>query len=313
MVILSAASQPRANLVWALLIASGLLCASAFSAGAHDAAVGRLGCHTDLENHNYHCHEGVLAGRVFPDRQSALRILAAELQARRVASSGRRNDRPAQSTLSVPTPPRSAGESSAIAPSLPAAVTPGMRVFQAVTPSVYVLLTYPSPLAYSQGKHSAQGSAVALSAAVAATNCHVLEHGELFALYKDRRRTPVTPLGADTAADRCTVRSEVPLTPVAGLRRYADVQVGEQVFSVGSPNGLENTLGAGLLSGKRVVERIELLQTSAPISPGSSGGGLFDSEGRLIGITTFLLRDSQNLNFAIPIDGYLGLAMGLSE
>ncbi len=47
-----------------------------------------------------------------------------------------------------------------------------------------------------------------------------------------------------------------------------------------------------------------LVQTSAPVSPGSSGGGLFDGEGQLLGITTFLIRDAQNLNFAIAADEY---------
>jgi S1-C subfamily serine protease len=46
------------------------------------------------------------------------------------------------------------------------------------------------------------------------------------------------------------------------------------------------------------------VQTSAPISSGSSGGGLFDAHGNLVGITTFMLRDSQNLNFAIAAEEY---------
>ncbi|MDD3445797.1 MAG: trypsin-like peptidase domain-containing protein, partial [Zavarzinia sp.] len=69
--------------------------------------------------------------------------------------------------------------------------------------------------------------------------------------------------------------------------------------------GLDLTLGEGLVSSKRRHEGQQYVQTSAPISPGSSGGGLFDNRGNLIGITTFMLRDTQNLNFAIAAEEFL--------
>jgi S1-C subfamily serine protease len=76
--------------------------------------------------------------------------------------------------------------------------------------------------------------------------------------------------------------------------------VGETVYTIGSPKGLVNTLGSGLVSGLRRSDGdVELIQISAPLSEGSSGGGLFDDRGNLIGVTTFTIRDSQNLNFAI--------------
>lgn len=56
------------------------------------------------------------------------------------------------------------------------------------------------------------------------------------------------------------------------------------------------------MGGKRAV-----IQTTAPISPGSSGGGLFDASGELVGLTTFTLQDSQNLNFAVPLSDVMGL------
>ncbi|MFP5464469.1 MAG: trypsin-like peptidase domain-containing protein, partial [Gammaproteobacteria bacterium] len=75
----------------------------------------------------------------------------------------------------------------------------------------------------------------------------------------------------------------------------------ERVYSIGSPGGLENTLGEGIISGLRGKR---LIQTSAPISHGSSGGGLFDAAGYLIGITTFNMVDAQNLNFAVSAEAY---------
>jgi len=65
---------------------------------------------------------------------------------------------------------------------------------------------------------------------------------------------------------------------------------------------LELTLSEGIISGLREYEGGHVLQTSAAISPGSSGGGLFDAQGRLVGITTFFLSKGQNLNFALPAE-----------
>jgi hypothetical protein len=75
--------------------------------------------------------------------------------------------------------------------------------------------------------------------------------------------------------------------------------VGDRVYAVGAPLGLELSITDGLVSGYRKRNYLTLIQTSAPISPGNSGGGLFDSKGRLVGITTFKLRDGENLNFSL--------------
>ena len=80
-----------------------------------------------------------------------------------------------------------------------------------------------------------------------------------------------------------------------------ELKVGSRVYAIGSPRGLEQTISDGLLSGVRrsADGSFTALQVTVPISRGSSGGGLFDAQGRLIGITTFTLRDAQNLNFAL--------------
>ncbi|VVE19866.1 Periplasmic pH-dependent serine endoprotease DegQ [Pandoraea fibrosis] len=84
------------------------------------------------------------------------------------------------------------------------------------------------------------------------------------------------------------------------------LRVGQKVYTLGSPSGQELSLADGIISSLHLDtdERISLIQTSAPVSPGSSGGGLFDTEGRLIGLTTAVLEDArhlnQNLNYAIP-------------
>jgi serine protease Do len=76
--------------------------------------------------------------------------------------------------------------------------------------------------------------------------------------------------------------------------------VGEPVYAIGNPRGLEQTITPGIVSGLRNDEGTALIQHSAPISLGSSGGALVSSRGELLGINAFLLKDSQNLNFAVP-------------
>ena len=82
------------------------------------------------------------------------------------------------------------------------------------------------------------------------------------------------------------------------------MEVGERVYTIGNPSGLSKTLGEGLISGLRQRDGIQYIQTNAQISHGSSGGALVDSKGALVGITTFLVKDAKNLNFAIAAEEY---------
>lgn len=77
--------------------------------------------------------------------------------------------------------------------------------------------------------------------------------------------------------------------------------VGDKVFAIGSPIGMKNSLSEGIVSGLREHKGVTVIQTTAPISHGSSGGGLFDVQGNLVGITTFKLIEGENLNFAVDI------------
>jgi S1-C subfamily serine protease len=181
------------------------------------------------------------------------------------------------------------------------------QLFRLASQSVYWILNRMSsgPLASSSNLF---GSAVAISEELAVTNCHVMvgagdnaeigsgDQGEV---------SPVELIAANYVADRCVVRARtMQLRPVAGIRRIDSLEIGETVYAIGNPRQLERTLSEGLISGKRMLGEVRMLQTTAPISPGSSGGGLFDEHGNLVGITTSSLRSAQSVNFAIPAEDF---------
>jgi S1-C subfamily serine protease len=94
--------------------------------------------------------------------------------------------------------------------------------------------------------------------------------------------------------------------PAIWVADSKQIAVGQNVFAIGNPKGLESTMSAGLVSSLRrnAAGQLVLIQTSAAISGGSSGGGLFDAQGHLVGLTTLgsITGDAQNLNFAIPAE-----------
>jgi serine protease Do len=145
-----------------------------------------------------------------------------------------------------------------------------------------------------------QGSGVAVSEDTLLTNCHVLEGQNEFYVMKQELVVDAILTFADVSSDRCMLFTpNHKLIPIKGIRPLSSLKIGEPAYTIGSPQGLENTLGQGLISGIRNEMGMSLIQTTAEISPGSSGGGLFDQKGNLIGITRFLLKESQGLNFAI--------------
>jgi len=82
----------------------------------------------------------------------------------------------------------------------------------------------------------------------------------------------------------------------------AKMQQGDKVFAIGSPVGLRHTVTAGIFSGVRMQEGQVYLQTDAAINPGNSGGPLIDEMGYVHGVTTMILRDTEGIGFAIPIE-----------
>lgn len=83
--------------------------------------------------------------------------------------------------------------------------------------------------------------------------------------------------------------------------------VGARVYAIGNALGEATTLHDGLVSGHRYIDRLRMIQTTAPISPGLSGGPLIGTDGRVVGVSTVLSKVGQELNFAIPSSHVAGL------
>jgi hypothetical protein len=138
---------------------------------------------------------------------------------------------------------------------------------------------------------------------IVVTNFHVLKGAcDLRVETVQGERFPVASVVAmQETSDIALLRISAKNLPVATIGDSSALRTGARVVAIGNPRGLENSLSEGLISGIRRIGSDDLLQITAPISPGSSGGGLYDAKGRLVGITTFTLRESQNLNFAVPV------------
>jgi S1-C subfamily serine protease len=139
------------------------------------------------------------------------------------------------------------------------------------------------------------------------TNRHVIEGGLSFKVEHGTGNWSAELVRLDPDHDLAELSVDGLNAPSVRVRESSTLAVGERVYAIGAPEGLDLTISEGLISGLRGFAKARLIQTSAPISPGSSGGGLFDAEGRLVGITTFYLKEGQSLNFALPAEWALAL------
>ena len=136
------------------------------------------------------------------------------------------------------------------------------------------------------------------------TNYHVVKGADYLLAYSDNGDPYIIydVLAADEDRDIAILSffSPTDLIPLS-LNTDGDLRRAEKVVAIGSPLGITNTVAIGNISGIYTDEGVSMIQFTAPISPGSSGGALFDDSGRIIGITTSSLTNGQNINLAIHI------------
>lgn len=169
------------------------------------------------------------------------------------------------------------------------------EIFRKASPS---LVTISTPTAF--------GSGVLIDATgIIVTNLHVIRGAERAAvkLANGETHDAVAIVAVDAQRDLALLKISGPTFPTVELRDAQDENaIGDRVYAIGAPKGLELTMTEGIVSGRRDSPAgYTLIQTSAALSSGSSGGGLFDESGRLVGITTSKIDDGEGLNFAIPV------------
>ena len=146
-----------------------------------------------------------------------------------------------------------------------------------------------------------QGSGVVVGPGRVVTNSHVIELASRVRVARGKDLWSAQVVGIHPSADLAELSVPGLIAETASMRSSAELlRTGERVFAIGAPQGLELTMSDGLISALRSVDGGSLVQTTAAISPGSSGGGLFDERAHLVGITTFKLREGESLNFALP-------------
>lgn len=167
-------------------------------------------------------------------------------------------------------------------------------------PSVFTVI-----VTDSSGKAVSLGSGFLVRGDAVATNLHVIRVPDAAAISIE-----------GGGLQKAVLVSDVPLindkTDLAILRVSAPIgnplplgvsgEVGDDVYVIGSPRGLEGTFSTGVISAYREAGGSTQLQISAPISNGSSGGPVLNNLGRVIGVSVATIKSGQNLNFAVPVD-----------
>lgn len=137
-----------------------------------------------------------------------------------------------------------------------------------------------------------------------ATNLHVVFGGgpDVMVTLADKREFPVVEvMSGSRKHDLIILRIEATNLPTLKLGDSDKMRPGDPVVAIGHPLGLEDTVSDGLVSALREVDdELKVLQISAPIAPGSSGGPLFNDRGEVIGVATAIINGGQNINIGVP-------------
>lgn len=137
-----------------------------------------------------------------------------------------------------------------------------------------------------------------------ATSYHVAAgQDSLVATFADGRSLPVVEvLGVSRELDIVVLRVDASDLPVVTLSADDEVAPGDPVVAIGHPLGFRDTVSNGLVAGVRDAGVFgDLLQITAPISPGSSGGPILNEHGEVIAVTRSMMPDAQNVNFGVPV------------
>ena len=153
----------------------------------------------------------------------------------------------------------------------------------------------------SQGKMYF-GSGVVIGKGLVATNCHVVRGGGRIGVFRGAESSRVTRVRADTFRDLCVLDTPGIESDQARIGRIAALKPGKSLYFYGYPRALGMSMSAGAVKRLHPFGGSRIIETSAFFTLGGSGGGLFDQQGRLVGLATFLATGHQGAYYAIPSD-----------
>ncbi|BBL68377.1 S1C family serine protease [Methanoculleus chikugoensis] len=183
-----------------------------------------------------------------------------------------------------------------------------VRVVESVGPAVVSVVVGKNSPGW-RGEQVGAGSGVAVSPeGYILTNNHVVQGaGRIEICTADGTALPARLVGADPATDLAVLRAGTADLPYASFGDSGALAVGQLAIAIGNPLGFDSTVSTGVLSALgrafrsrdgRLIENI--IQHTAPLNPGNSGGPLVDSRGRVIGINTAIIPMAQGICFSIP-------------
>jgi S1-C subfamily serine protease len=191
-----------------------------------------------------------------------------------------------------------------VEPASPSAAAPSALAPRPLTPADIAARALPAVVTIRTPRSMGTGFVVRADGWVA-TNLHVLLGGgaRVVVALRDGRELPIVEmLAASPEHDLALVRVDARGLPSLALGDSNAMRPGDPIVAIGNPMGLEATVSNGLVSARRKVDGgLEVLQVSAPIAPGSSGGPLFNERGEVVGVATAVLTGGQNLAFGVPV------------
>lgn len=205
------------------------------------------------------------------------------------------------------TSPQSAGR---------APVAEGLEPLDAYSRAVMGVVDKVSPAVIGVRAHQADGRGGAgtgfliTSDGFALTNSHVVHGaGKLVVTLAENDRLPAELVGDDPATDLALLRVAARDLPLVELGDSQALRVGQLVIAMGDPLGFQATVSSGIVSATgramrsqqgRLIENV--IQHTAPLNPGNSGGPLVDTRGRVVGINTAIIAMAQGIGFSVPVN-----------
>ena len=191
---------------------------------------------------------------------------------------------------------------------LPVNVSAQKTVDKKLTPREIAQQTLPSTVLLVMGNSDTEevksGSGFFVAEDIVVTNFHVIkETTEGYAkIYgQDKIYEILGIVGIDEKNDLALLKIKGIKGKALKLNTDDSAAIGDEVFAVGNPKGLEGTFSQGIVSSIRKTGKFNLLQITASISSGSSGGAVLNDKGEVIGVAVGAIESGQSLNFAIPV------------